>query len=427
MYRSVLVGFIVLCQVSVSFGQTSADAIALKNQLFVTQAYDKKIRPVTNQSDPIEVYLNFYLLAINGLDEVTEVLKTTGYLWILWYDNFLTWDPTNYGQLEYYFYPQDDIWKPDVALKNSYQEYKQLGVSTLNVQVNSAGYVQWYPFQVFQSTCSMNIRNFPFDVQECSLKFVAWSYSSSEVAMLSGDSGLILDEYESNSAWDVIGSSWSVQQESGEAAISFNIKIRRKPMFIILSVVLPIALLSVLNIFVFVLPCESGERAGYAITVFLALAVFLTIVSSTLPANSDTIAIFSIYLIIQTVQSTVITLIALIMLRVHFLDENTKKPGCIISMMLFWDRLKCCKGNQSNQVSAQNGQGNTKAELLSMSVSTIQDNPNPEKGSTVSLTEEEKIYSWKNVINFMDCLCIIFFTSFFVISTIACFVASGAT
>ena len=40
------------------------------------------------------------------------------------------------------------MWKPDVALKNSFLEYKELGVSSLNVHVSSNGYVQWYPFQV---------------------------------------------------------------------------------------------------------------------------------------------------------------------------------------------------------------------------------------------------------------------------------------
>ena len=35
-----------------------------------------------------------------------------------------------------------------MALKNSAVDYKQLGVSTLNVYVESTGDVSWYPFQV---------------------------------------------------------------------------------------------------------------------------------------------------------------------------------------------------------------------------------------------------------------------------------------
>jgi hypothetical protein len=32
--------------------------------------------------------------------------------------------------------------------------------------------------------------------------------------------------------------------------------------------------MSILNVFVFLLPADSGERVGYAITVLLAIAVF---------------------------------------------------------------------------------------------------------------------------------------------------------
>ena len=35
--------------------------------------------------------------------------------------------------------------------------------------------------QVFQSTCSVDITKFPFDIQTCYLKFVAWSYTTYEV------------------------------------------------------------------------------------------------------------------------------------------------------------------------------------------------------------------------------------------------------
>ena len=95
-----------------------------------------------------EVYVSYFLLSINGLDEVTETLKTTGYLVVEWYDQYLSWNASEYGDLDLYFFPQDDVWKPDVALRNSVEKYKSLGVSTLNVQVQSNGYVIWYPFEV---------------------------------------------------------------------------------------------------------------------------------------------------------------------------------------------------------------------------------------------------------------------------------------
>jgi hypothetical protein len=41
-----------------------------------------------------------------------------------------------------------DVWKPDVALRNSVKQFKELGVTTLNVKVDMDGWVEWYPFEV---------------------------------------------------------------------------------------------------------------------------------------------------------------------------------------------------------------------------------------------------------------------------------------
>ena len=103
------------------------------------------------------VYVSFNLLSINELNEVTETLKSTGYLRIDWRDDFLTWNTSDFGGLTYAFFPQDDVWKPDVALKNSMVDYKQLGVASLNVQVTADGEVLWYPFQVIIETGCLNL------------------------------------------------------------------------------------------------------------------------------------------------------------------------------------------------------------------------------------------------------------------------------
>jgi uncharacterized membrane-anchored protein len=58
-------------------------------------------------------------------------------------------------------------------------------------------------------------------------------------------------------------------------------------MFFVLNLILPICLMSILNLFVFLLQGDSGERVGYAITVLLAIALFLTISSDSLPATSN--------------------------------------------------------------------------------------------------------------------------------------------
>ncbi|CAG2219773.1 HTR3 [Mytilus edulis] len=79
----------------------------------------------------------------------------------------------------------------------------------------------------------------------------------------------------------------------------------------------------ILNIFVFLLPPESGERVGYAVTVLLAIAVFLTISSDNLPATSSPrISSISLLLFSDVVISAVIVLMVILSLRYYHRDDN---------------------------------------------------------------------------------------------------------
>lgn len=42
--------------------------------------------------------------------------------------------------------------------------------------VSNDGSVLWIPPAMFSSTCSIDITNFPFDIQTCDMKFGSWTY-----------------------------------------------------------------------------------------------------------------------------------------------------------------------------------------------------------------------------------------------------------
>lgn len=405
--------------------QNGTQAKALRIQKFDTEGYDKKIRSATNQSDPTEVYVSFYLLAINELDEVKETLKTTGFLVVEWKDDFLEWTPADYGGLEYYFFPQDDIWKPDIALKNSVEKYKPLGVTTLNVQVDSNGQVFWYPFEVFESTCSIDISYFPFDIQTCKLNFVAWSYTKAEVYMQGGSKGIDLEQYSSNSEWDLIDSIATVEEESDEASVIYTLKIKRKPRYMVLSVILPIVMLSVLNLFVFVLPCDSGEKASYAVTVFLAFAVFLTIISSALPRNSESLSIFSVYIIILTVQSTLITMTALVVVRIRQFESPVPKIVVRITNFL---HCECCR-KERNAVIPEDANVSSNGSVPPMEGFINKKLPPEKLDKTNNNDDDDTTHDtcdWKKVANGLDRLFFCFYTFVTLVSSLVCMIYASS-
>ena len=72
-------------------------------------------------------------------------------------------------------------------------------------------------------------------------------------------------------------------------------ELERKSQYTIINVLIPIILLSIMDLLVFWLPPESGEKVSLGITVLLSFSVFLLVVDERLPRTSDTVPILSKY------------------------------------------------------------------------------------------------------------------------------------
>ncbi|OWF52259.1 Neuronal acetylcholine receptor subunit alpha-9-I [Mizuhopecten yessoensis] len=125
---------------------------------------------------------------------------------------------------------------------------------------------------------------FPFDVQICKIVFVVWTNTPDEVQISKGGKGMDLDKFETNGEWDVVGTSGKDTMSARIGSIgTFTVTIKRKPQDIMVTVVLPVFLMSILSVCTFLLSIDSGEKVSYSSTLYLAFAVYLTIVSSSLP------------------------------------------------------------------------------------------------------------------------------------------------
>jgi len=60
-------------------------------------------------------------------------------------------------------------------------------------------------------------------------------------------------------------------------------------MFHILNTLFPVVMMAVLSAMVFKLPVDSGEKIGFSLTVLLAYAVYLTLISENIPSTSVTV------------------------------------------------------------------------------------------------------------------------------------------
>ncbi|KAH3787844.1 neuronal acetylcholine receptor subunit beta-4-like [Dreissena polymorpha] len=284
--------------------------------------YDTRVRPlVDDQSDAVDVEVDFHLLDFMlGV----EKLETTAFLEISWTDQILAKQWHNAGVPELMI-PQSDIWLPDLALQNGFKTLSGLGNSFYNVKVNKEGKVTWRPYHVFNSACTIDVTYFPFDKTTCDLKFIVWSNPKS-LLKAHIKTGIIMDGFSPNSEWEVVSTTAVNVETDTSTGVTFSIFMKRKPLFYLVNILIPVIMLAALNPFVFALPASSGEKTGFAVTAFLAFAVFLTVISAELPTTSDDISTFSAYLFITTFLSALISMVTITELRLFVRKDDVPIP-----------------------------------------------------------------------------------------------------
>ncbi|KAF6773379.1 hypothetical protein AHF37_07596, partial [Paragonimus kellicotti] len=97
-----------------------------------------------------------------------------------WDDYHFKWDPKDFGNVSVINLPYTAVWRPDILLYNCADEKFDRTFPT-NTIMNYTGQVQWMPPGLFKSTCNIDILWFPFDRQNCTLKFGSWTYNGDQI------------------------------------------------------------------------------------------------------------------------------------------------------------------------------------------------------------------------------------------------------
>ena len=77
---------------------------------------------------------------------------------------------------------------------------------------------------------------------------------------------------------------------SDKSRVAFAITMKRLRLYYVVTIVIPVLFLSLTATLVFALPADRGEKMGTSITVLLAFAVYLTIVSDQMPQTSSNVS-----------------------------------------------------------------------------------------------------------------------------------------
>ncbi|XP_046875827.1 cholinergic receptor, nicotinic, alpha 11 [Hypomesus transpacificus] len=330
----VFCGFSALIHVSV---QGPHQRNLLKNLL---KDYNRMERPVGNDSLPLTVIFTLSLVQIMDVDEKNQVLTTNIWLRMSWFDHYLQWNQSEYPGVKNLRFTTDQVWTPDILLYNSADDDFDSTFKT-NVLVNSSGFCEYLPPGIFMSTCNVDVRWFPFDLQKCELKFGSWTYDGWLLDLQMSDADI--SGYMPNGEWDLVAVPGTRGEQFYDCCkepypdVTFVITIRRRTLYYALNLLIPCVLLSSMTLLIFVLPADSGEKISLGITVLLSLTVFMLLVAEIMPATSDSIPLIGQYFASIMIIVGMSVIATVVVLQYHHHDPNGgAMPKWVQLILLQW-------------------------------------------------------------------------------------------
>ncbi|KAI8515301.1 hypothetical protein Bbelb_061140, partial [Branchiostoma belcheri] len=338
-----------------------------------------------------------------------QVMTTSVWLKQVWEDYKLKWDPAEYDGITRIKVPVDMIWIPDVLLYNNadgkfevssftkatlfyngtvvwtpagiYNADGKFEVSSFTkailfyngtvvwtqtsiykladgkFEVSSFtkatlfynGTVVWTPAGIYKSYCYIDVTYFPFDRQNCSMKFGTWTYDATVVDMVDLSNFLENGEFVITSA-PLYRHVLSYECCPPYVDITAYIVLERLPLYFTVNLLIPCLLFTFLSLLVFYLPSKACEKITLCISILLSLAVFLLVVVKIIPSTSLAVPLLGKYLLLTTVcviLSVVVTTVVL-----HLSDRTDPMPGWARKVLLqLLPRMLCMTRPGSSKVS----------------------------------------------------------------------------
>uniref|UniRef100_A0A8C0FYW5 Cholinergic receptor nicotinic alpha 4 subunit n=1 Tax=Chelonoidis abingdonii TaxID=106734 RepID=A0A8C0FYW5_CHEAB len=290
--------------------------------------YNKWSRPVANTSDVVLVHFGLSIAQLIDVDEKNQMMTTNMWVKQEWYDYKLHWDPLEYENVTSIRIPSELIWRPDIVLYNNADG--DFAITHLTkAHLFYDGRIKWMPPAIYKSSCSIDVTFFPFDQQNCTMKFGSWTYDKAKIDLVSMHSHVDQLDYWESGEWVIIDAVGNYNIKKYECCteiypdITYFFIIKRLPLFYTINLIIPCLLISFLTVLVFYLPSECGEKITLCISVLLSLTVFLLLITEIIPSTSLVIPLIGEYLLFTMIFVTLSIIITVFVLNVHHRSPRT--------------------------------------------------------------------------------------------------------
>ena len=275
----------------------SCYSVNSKSEL-INNIFNNYTKEVTSSphTEPLDLHLGIALRAFKNIDQMEGTVSANIWLRYKWIDNRLSWNISdhNFTFISLNTNPDLDysIWIPDIYLYNT-AESPLSEIDYSRAIVKNTGEVIWSRPGIITSTCSFDLTHFPYDRQNCYMKFGSWSYDGNQLNLSIYNEGFDISNYIKHEEWEL--SNYYVEKNieyynccpEPYPDIKFHYIITRYSGYYDLNIVLPTFATASLILLTLLVPWSSGERISFATTVMLSIIVFLLILSDNLPKSDQ--------------------------------------------------------------------------------------------------------------------------------------------
>ncbi|KAJ8015604.1 hypothetical protein DPEC_G00027840 [Dallia pectoralis] len=315
------------------------------------QGYQRWVRPILRANDTITVRFGLKISQLVDVDEKNQLMTTNVWLWQEWIDYKLRWNPEDYGGITSIRVPSETIWLPDIVLYENADGRFEGSLMTKAI-IRFTGRITWSPPASYKSACTMDVTFFPFDRQNCSMKFGSWTYDSNMVDMVLVDDYVDRRDFFDNGEWEILSATGARgSRRDGMYSfpfITYSFILKRLPLFYTLFLIIPCLGLSFLTALVFYLPSDEGEKLSLSTSVLVSLTVFLLVIEEIIPSSSKVIPLIGEYLLFIMIFVTLSIIVTVFVINVHHRSSTTYHPMAPWVRSLFLQslpRMLCMRGH----------------------------------------------------------------------------------
>ncbi|XP_076466888.1 neuronal acetylcholine receptor subunit alpha-3-like [Babylonia areolata] len=287
--------------------------------------YEPSVRPCLNLSEPLHTVFGLTLVNILQLNQVADTLDTFLILQQSWHDARLQWNSSQYSGLTEIQLPSSRVWTPDIfSYDNVDSDFRPKDVM---VSAYASGHLVWSTPLRLRTTCHVDLHNFPFDLQQCTLYFASWVYNGAQVNVTlwggQPSTALNLKSDTMSKEWTVVSHGIAIRSTKHDCCkepfpdVVVTLTLKRNPLYYMHVFIVPALLLGLLVPCHMLLPPDSCERITLGSILLASLILLILKLQEVLPSAHSSLPAVGLFYTLSLLWASLAMVSSILVLNLH--------------------------------------------------------------------------------------------------------------